>query len=99
MNNQTIVVVLKIEDSYNAQPRWMQYFVIEADKTTLVEMDRAPLGGWKTRNLECAPSSRDWPGMTVEAIVAWKRHNHDAIVCTADESVRVLNLTADRATR
>ena len=86
-----MIVVLKIEDRYNAQPRWLQYLVVEADKTTLVEMDRA-LFGWNTRKISRKPTADDWPGMTVADIVAWKRHNHDVIVCNENESGRVLNL-------
>ena len=87
-----MIAVLKIEDSYNAQPRWLQYFVVDTDKTTLVEMDAAALGGWNTRNITRKPTASDWPGMTVTDIVAWKLRHHDVIVCNENESGRVLNL-------
>ena len=86
-----LIVVLKIEDRYNAQPRWLQYFVVEADHTTLVELDRA-LFGWNTRRITRKSTAVDWPKMTVEDIVAWKRHNHDVVVCDESESKRVLDL-------
>lgn len=86
-----MIAVLKIEDRYNAQPRWLHYFVVEADKTTLVEMDRA-LFGWNTRKITRKPTADDWPGMTVEDIVAWKLRSHDGVVCDESESRRVLDL-------
>lgn len=83
--------VLKIEDRYNVHPRWLQYFVVEADKTTLVEMDRA-LFGWNTRKITRKPTAEDWPKMTVKDIVTWKLHNHDVVVCDESESMRVLDM-------
>ena len=89
-------VVLKIEDSYNAQPRWLQYFIVDESSVTVVEMDAAALGGWKTRNLDCAPSLRDWPEMTAKAIVAWKVRNHQAVKCFENEAERVLAIVGRR---
>ena len=83
-------VVLKIEDSYNAQPRWHHYFIVDESSVTVVEMVAAALGGWKTRNIDCAPSLRDWPEMTAKAIVAWKLRNHQAVKCDVHEAERVL---------
>ena len=83
-------VVLKNQDQHSLQPRWRHYFVVDESSVTIVEMVAAALGGWKTRHIDCAPSSRDWPGMTAEAIVAWKLRNHQAVKCDENEAERVL---------
>ena len=83
-------VVLKSQDQHSLQPRWHHYFIVDESSVTVVEMVAAPLGGWKTSNIDRAPSLRDWPEMTAEAIVAWKLRNHQAVKCDVHEAERVL---------
>ena len=53
---------------------WKQIAVVRDERIDWVELVPALLGGWNVRR-EWAHTSADWPGMTADRIVAWKRES------------------------
>ena len=90
----TTPVVLKSQDRYSAQPRWLHYFVVTSAGVVLMELDRA-LMGWNVRKVTRAHPD-DWAGLTPDEIVAWKLRNHDVEKCEVGETDRVLDLVAQK---
>lgn len=61
---------------------WRQYLVISNERVAIVEMVPALLSGWNFQRVS-VQGSTDWPGMSRDAIVAWKFRNDDGRTAAA----------------
>lgn len=55
---------------------WRQYMVVTDKRVAIIEMKPAYLGGWNIDSVTIQ-GDKDWPGMTRDAIVAWKFEGDD----------------------
>lgn len=62
---------------------WRQYFIVRDGAETIVDMDRAPLGGWFIRHV-FSQGAAAWLGMTEAQIVSW-RSREQGLTVVGDE--------------
>lgn len=60
---------------------WRQYLVVTDERVAIVHM-RPALLGWNFGRLDIQTGD-EWPCMTRDQIVAWKRHHDDGRTCEA----------------
>lgn len=70
---------------------WRQYMVVSDERVAIVHMTPALIAGWNFVRVD-KQGSADWPGMSRDAIVAWKLANNDGLT-------RVVDLASDSGFR
>lgn len=74
-HEQTDATILVREGTY-PRHHWKQFLVISDERVVIVDMTPAMWGGWNIGRVT-VQGPHDWPGMSRDAIVAWKWRNDD----------------------
>lgn len=73
---QALTPIILVREGKMGKVHWKEYQVVTDGRVAIVDMDPALLGGWRFKSVT-VQGTADWPKMSRDQIVAYKKHNDD----------------------